>query len=153
MFANHGTNSDASASTVTHYKYELAWLVLLASKCNAYLRYYDRHRFMLSQLTVVFLQFYQGMKNACMYVLSTVQASVYISKISKLLTRAVLFIANYVRYLANTMYLLMIQCETLLSIICRELGERDVNHIYWFYSVNSQLSEINKKSLKRNLFK
>lgn len=38
----------------------------------------------------------------------TEAASVYISKISRLLTRVVLFIANYAWYLANTMYLLMI---------------------------------------------
>jgi len=42
---------------VTHYKYELARLALLAPKCNPYLRCYGRHRFMLSQPTVIFLQF------------------------------------------------------------------------------------------------
>lgn len=64
----------------------------------------------------------------------TESASVYISKISKLLTRIVLFIANYAWYLANTMYLLMIgERFWIITLSTIMLDEGDVRS-YWFYA-------------------
>jgi len=107
---------------VTHYKYELARLALLAPKCNPYLRCYRSSPIYVITANSHIPPVLSGMKNACMYVLSTELASVYISKILKLLTRAVLFIANYAWYLAKTMYLLIIHepmwIITLSIVIC-----------------------------------